>query len=286
MNRWFSRLRRPGRGHLSEWFAIVAHQLLNCTDWLVAGDPHRIAEIEFYYHSSDHPDPFTHFDPIQSHRGRWYFHRSHGAYRGGSFKGIDITFGDRHARGGILIRTIETPGGELVSGPSLVMDYLLSTTKHDRVADLAKSIGQRRVWNRTSPLRLVTGSSGDRALVVCSRVGLSLRRAAPDGHWADFLVRPYRYLTEPRRIKKGKAQMAIAMHRQGHSSETISRTIGCSQSAIARYVSNYAAGYASGRYEEFFGRVLTPCELCRVHGIADRLPVSSSTSSTLRRGNF
>jgi hypothetical protein len=75
---------------------------------------HRFEEIEFYCHSGIHQDPFAHCNPIQQSFGKWYafvsfnclalhfnswnfffryFHRNGNNYRGGSYKGVDLTFG-------------------------------------------------------------------------------------------------------------------------------------------------------------------------------------------------
>ena len=59
-----------------------------------------LCEIEFYLHGDDHPDPFVHRDPMQRSFGRWYFHRVGENYRGGTFKGLDITFGSDGYYGG------------------------------------------------------------------------------------------------------------------------------------------------------------------------------------------
>src|SRR5687767_13768172 len=122
MNPWLEHFGRPTDADFEPWFSRLADHLLNRTQWLIAGEPHRLLDIEFYYKSPDHPDPFAHADPIQAEIGRWYFHRSHGVYRGGSFKGLDITFCNEAARAGILIRGIATPQGAIVDGPSLVVD--------------------------------------------------------------------------------------------------------------------------------------------------------------------
>ena len=93
------------------WFDAVARRLLCGCRVMVGGEPHRFTEIEFYYHGGTHLDPFTHRDPIQKSTGLWYFHRTNGVYRGGSFKGVDLTFGGPGAFGGVLIRGIEAEGG-------------------------------------------------------------------------------------------------------------------------------------------------------------------------------
>lgn len=56
-------------------FHRIGNQLLHGTTLLVNGKGIRITEIEFYYNSAEHPDVFTHGDPLQNTVGRWYFHR-------------------------------------------------------------------------------------------------------------------------------------------------------------------------------------------------------------------
>ena len=100
---WPTLIRKPidfADGAASEaWFATLAETLLNRTEFRVAGQPHRLIEVEVYYHSPAHPDPFAHKDKVQLESGRWYFHRTHGQYRGGNFKGLDLAFGDGVAYG-------------------------------------------------------------------------------------------------------------------------------------------------------------------------------------------
>ena len=139
MANWDARLTRPGsldEAAAAAWFDRIATRLLRGTHLLVAGTPHRLTEVEFYYFSESHPDPFTHRDPLQRARGRWYFHRTGGTYKGGSFKGIDLTFGDGEAYGGVLIRGLERPDGTLVDGPSLCVDHLLAACGVASVAAL------------------------------------------------------------------------------------------------------------------------------------------------------
>lgn len=77
-------------------FKRIATELMN--DWVlqVNAKRYRIAEVEFYFVSDKHPDPYTHKHPLQQEMGKWYFHGS----------GIDITFGNNNYHGGILLRAI------------------------------------------------------------------------------------------------------------------------------------------------------------------------------------
>src|SRR4051812_10578038 len=134
------------------WFAALGARLLNETELLVAGRPYRLAEVEAYYYGPGHPDPFTHRDPLQYQNGRWYFHKTAGEYRGGSFKGVDFTFGDGTAMFGVLIRTVVAPDGTVIDGPSLTVDHILGHTGYTDVAALDRAIAGRAVWDGSSPL--------------------------------------------------------------------------------------------------------------------------------------
>lgn len=66
-----------------------------------------LEEVELYlYDPVHHPDPYAHRNPLQQTRGRWVFHHAKDRFRGGSFKGLDISFGPERSWGGILIRTL------------------------------------------------------------------------------------------------------------------------------------------------------------------------------------
>src|SRR5215813_2446354 len=151
-------LRRPEQFSdgpvVDEWFARIANRLLNGTRIVVGNGAHRIVEIEFYYHGDQHLDPFTHRESLQLQLGRWYFHRTRGTYRSGTLKGLDLTFGDGQAFAGVLIRSLETPDGKLIDGPSLCVDHLLARAGCESVAALDSAIKGRLAWDSTSPLVL------------------------------------------------------------------------------------------------------------------------------------
>ena len=74
----------------------IANELMNQYLLQVNNQRYRIAELEFYVHNADHPDPYVHGHDLQQTVGQWYFHGS----------GIDITFGDKNFHGGILLRAL------------------------------------------------------------------------------------------------------------------------------------------------------------------------------------
>lgn len=184
-------LRRPP-GSLDDWFARIAAKLL-AHYRLVAGPEFlRLTQIEFYYRSGDHPDPFVHGHPLQHRSAHWYFHRVGAGYRGGSFKGLDLTFGSRDAPGGILLRAAETRYGQQILGPSKLVDFLLEAAGYRSVRDFDAVIADRRADDPTNPLRLVWQRRAEPVrLQRKRRVGLSLKRATPNSPHAEFITRLY-----------------------------------------------------------------------------------------------
>jgi hypothetical protein len=253
----------------SAWFDSIAQRLLSGCRLIVGSEPHRFTEIEFYYYGPPHMDVFTHCDPIQTETGRWYFHRTAGVYRGGSFKGHDLTFGGPGAFGGVLIRGIEQEGGPLVDGPSLSVDHLLAQTEAPDVATLDEAIEGRPCWDGESPLRLIwLDEMIPRTIVKTARVGLSLKKLKKAVPPTRFIVRKYRYLSEPRRISKGKQHMVLALHAQGKSASEIRELTGCTKGAMERYIADYEEGRKEENFDAYFGAELGPKELARLHGLA------------------
>ena len=265
MFEWVRLLRRSEP--LDDWFTRIAEQLLNGSRLIVGQRPYRMVEIEFYYWSKEHPDPFTHRDPVQFHTGYWYFHRSHGVYRGGSFKGLDLTFGQNVTSGGIIIRGLETPDGRLIDGPSLCMDHLLDATGAATVAELDRTICNR-AWEKNNPLRLTAIKVREnRTLFRSPRVGLMLKRVEARTDATRFVMLPYRYLTEPSRIKKGKLHVVLALHAQGIDIEGINRLTNCPRRIVERYIADFERGRKEADFTPYFGIDLGPAELCKLYGV-------------------
>src|SRR5947209_18806215 len=110
----------------------------------------------------------------------------------------------------------------------------------------------------------------EKGILACARVGLSLRRAWPGTTMPSYLTRPYRFLTEPTRIAKGKPHMVMGLHRLGRTHDEIRDLTRAPARSITTYVVEYETGRHGGRFEDYFGKEIGPRELCRLHGIADR----------------
>ncbi len=250
-------------------FQRMAELLLNTATCYVGGRPHRFTELEFYFTHPDHPDPFTHGDPMQCERGRWYFHRAGTQYRGGSYKGLDIALGEPGAPGGILIRGMEQLGDadRLLDGPCLCVDHILALTGQASIASLVSTFsrGVDPEPSGASPLYVVLDAAPApaRRVYASARVGLTLKRGTSEER-VRFLARPYRFLTEPARIKKGRLHVVIALHAQGHPAEEVARLTGSNVSQVRRYIAWYEAG--RGRAPAEFARDLSTDETCQLLG--------------------
>jgi len=260
--------------NFKSWFDRIAAELLNEISLSIAGEYHRITEVEFYYHDRLHPDPFTYRDLLQLTAEKWYFHRIGNSYRGGTFKGLDITFGDNNSFGGILIRSIETPQGNIIDGSCLCVDYILEKTGFAKVAELDKVSIEHNIWNNNSPIFLDRKNIENRSIFTCARVGLSLKKAKQEDKnthtMTEYLVFPYRYLNRPRKIRKGKVYLVLGLYLQGKTSQEINQITGSPKKSIENYIQEFEKGYREGNKSDYFGISLKNSHICQLHGIYKR----------------
>src|SRR5262249_12340 len=99
-----------------------------------------------------------------------------------------------------------------------------------------------------------------------ARVGLSLKKAKPASEMPRYIIRHYRYLTEPRRTAKGKTYLVLALHTQGMDATAIQQLTGGTKQAIQRSLADFEEGRQSADFAPFFGKDLSPKDLCRLHG--------------------
>jgi hypothetical protein len=251
-------------------FRAIAGLILNGVTWHIAGHPHRFTELEFYWNGDNHLDTFTHGDPMQQEFARWYFHRSGSEYRGGTYKGIDLAFGRAGVPAGILVRgarRVDDPPA-LVDGPCMCVDHLLALTGKPTIQALVAG------WDRDAddpdaPLHVTVDPAPRAAAVHASpRVGLTLKRGVLADR-ARFLARPYRFLSEPAKIKKGRANLVVGLHRDGHDPAEIAALTGSPVAQVERTIADYEAG-KSLRPADFTGD-LTAAETVRLFGACDAL---------------
>jgi hypothetical protein len=225
-------------------FQSIADTLMNSTILMIGGKEHRLAELEFYLKDDAHPDTFTHCDDQQKESGQWYFHKMGKGYKGGSYKGLDITFSKR-GHSGILIRALmEIATGKYIEGPSLVVDHVLALTKAEDIMALTKK--ENFSWDctlNTTDLYLKedTKRLEKKTLFSCGRVGLVLRT---DNH-SLYVLKPYRFLTFPLLCKKGKQHLALELYDSGKTKLEIVQITGCTDKGISGYIAAFEQSKAA-----------------------------------------
>jgi 3-methyladenine DNA glycosylase Mpg len=253
--------------------SAIAELVLNRTIWHMGGVAHRFTEVEFYVNGPKHGDTFTHGDPMQREFGRWYHHRTAGEFRGGTYKGLDIAFGREDTFAGILIRGIEALEGDraLYDGPCLCVDHLLELTHHADVASIAASFDRLvdKPARGDSPSYLtVENTSRGKTVFATPRVGLSLKRGASEPR-VRFIAAPYRFLTEPARIKKGRPHLVCSLHAKGKTPTEITQITGSKPAQVAAFLTQYEAG--RGRDVKEFRKDLSTDEMCQLFGACESL---------------
>ena len=189
-------------GQIQVQFEKVAGMLLNGFTLIVSGKPYRLFEIEFYYYSPIHPDPFVHRHPQQLTKGRWYLHKKAALYRTGIYRGVDLTFGDEYAQtyGGILVRGIVNPDDqkEYVYGPAKCVDFF-----REVMGISIEEVDDRAATEQECPqFYLERKKQSEEPVISGPRVGLTVR---PAEHLSNmFRYAHYRYIIYPRLPHKGK----------------------------------------------------------------------------------
>ncbi len=153
------------------WFKEIALKLFREYELVVNNAVYDFSEVEFYYHSNNHKDPYVHKDNMQLTNGQWYFHGS----------GIDITFGEkRDIYGGILIRGIKKikPSTKFYSGPLVVAKEIFQQLGSIEFGDHKIGLRKKEV-----------------ARVITNDFGQSTRINLPNKKENDFRNKKYRFIT-------------------------------------------------------------------------------------------
>lgn len=245
-------------------YTALIERFLTSVELVVAGTPYRITELELYVWSKSHSDPFSHRHALQREFGRWYLHRTGSGFRSGSFKGLDFTLGSPTAHVGVLIRALQRDG-EVLEGPSRIVDHLLSRIGASSPAALDALLGSHPIWESRSPIFVRMVGATPATIYRTPRVGLSLKRMESFPEMPRFLAKPYRFLTDPRRTTKGRPSLAIGLHRQGLTIAEIAELTGQRRTVIEAYLAWFEEGRRE-KVESFAGRELNVAERCRLLG--------------------
>lgn len=233
---------------LEKKFKLLAEHLLNDFKLNLGDTVCSIEEIEIYYHSVDHKDEYVHKNKDQLKNSSWYFHKYHnGTYKSGTYKGLDITFGnEKDIYGGILIRSImNNKTKEFITGPCNTVNYILKELKYNEVNDLVDDMESLNVFNKTNPFYLSIefdvnnddDSESDNEenysyIFSGPRVGLSLK-------YPEYLLKEYRYLKQPSKIQKYRNTIISNLHKNGISEKDIIKLTKISANTIKKTIREF-----------------------------------------------
>jgi hypothetical protein len=220
-----------GSGDLEPIFGQIAELLMRRMALCVGSSWYRLAELEFYYTSPLHPDPFSHRHPIQLSTAKWYFHRaSHridSKYKNGSYKDLDITIGSNSVHGGILIRSLmgfRDNQRVLIEGPCNVVNVLLKESNVESIEELVNAklegdlcacdsnyLALRNVERMEPSIRQGLLFQDHMIIRQGLRVGLTLKERNHDLHRLReiFITKPYRYSICAQELKKSKVTFVL-----------------------------------------------------------------------------
>jgi hypothetical protein len=217
-------------------------------------ESYEVLELEFYLRKDGcHEDPFAHATEEQSLSGNWYFHRSPRrskdasrsatsttGYRGGTRKGMDLTFGgpvdskyfakskpapSLAVRGGVLLRSMRRcTDSTLISGPSLLVDEILRRSGASSISDLVQNkwsgdtsaLSARKHFPSLYFEQRSAEDLSSSPVYSSPRIGLDLGHpgtTASVGHpRVTFVSRPYRYFVSPSMLTaNGRIQTFIGI---------------------------------------------------------------------------
>lgn len=193
MRRFIELKTQPTKDNLS----VIARKILNETVLSINGKLYRFVEIEAYLHNTDHPDPYVHQNNDQATYGSWYFHRAKTNYKGGTFKGLDLTLGDSTSNTycGFLIRSISNTKGELIEGPCNVVDEILASYEKSSIKEFTNDKLLSVMENEHKFVIQDLAVSSKMPLYCGPRIGLGNTDAT-------YQAASYRYATINKKLKK------------------------------------------------------------------------------------
>jgi len=231
-----------------------------------------------------------------------YFHRtptatgvSSTSYRGGSRKGMDLTFGSpvtslpgsvsetdsNSTRGGILLRTIRRiKDQKIVSGPSRLVDEILAQSGAESISDLVQAMWKEdsfafpsAVPGTCPSLRIIHRREHSATInpFRCPRIGLDLsHRSTTNSPWDPrvvFVCKPYRYIIYPELLTfNGRPQTFIGVYdhisegTEGDPAElakAIVAVTGIQEPTVLKYIESLSLGLEGKRALSRFIRTKT-----------------------------
>lgn len=193
---------------------------------------YRIYELEFYLNNKLFQDLYTHSDPEQKQFAHWYFHRitPGGKYKGGTFKGLDLTLGHSDGYFGVLIRSVKKEitidGSSLVdngenkeitpvmqtekiniAGPCNVVNRLLLDTGFGTIQELVETSKTTNVFeNEFLQLEFIKENTYKSEIYSGPRIGLGIS-------YPDLQQLPYRFTSHKKGYNLKKVNSLLLVRR-------------------------------------------------------------------------
>ena len=194
--------------HVNDPYQLLKFFMFN-TRLRIANTPYRFLELEIYVCDRTHNDIYTHCHPCQKNSLTWYFHQmSHKehSYKGGTFKGLDITCAKNEGYGGVLIRAIVNElTGEIIEGPCKVVNHILELLECENIKTLVTTkLSDLSVFS--SPMfRLCEANFDDSIVYSGPRIGLK----ESEGEKKLWVFKDYRFVYDRSKIKKQKTKLTL-----------------------------------------------------------------------------
>jgi hypothetical protein len=186
-------------------------------------------------------------------------------------------------RGGILLRTLRRVlDSTVISGPSLLVDELLRSSKADDIPELVNEKWKGDIFAfrapspddpESNPITLFIGvkestSAPPPQIYKSPRIGIDLShpstRLDPSNRRVQFVSKPYRYFILPHLLTaNGRGQTFLGVHnhcvnvlqitKKSLLSGKIASLTGVQQKTVDKYLENYQDALATGEVERFIG---------------------------------
>ena len=247
------------------YFHRICDKVLNQSYLKLRDELWKLREIEVYCNGLSFCDEFTHGDEQQKKNGTFYFHRTGKGYRGGTYKGVDLAFGNSKCFGGLLVRTIQNDKtGEIVCGPSLCVDKILSVLGHEKIEDCVAARGVS--FTEESDFCLVEADSNRKEKIFTGpRVGLSLKSKKANDQTFEFWCASLRFVCNPSCITKHKQYLVLQLLADKTSVAQIATLLKIKQNVVSGYETAFNEGKKM-EIKEFFGKNLNVSDICKALG--------------------
>lgn len=142
------------------------------------------------------------------------------------------------------------------------VNHILSLNGTDNIADFVKGFD----FSATAKSKLYIKPKEDmpkRNLVKSGRVGLAMKKK--EESQTLYVMKPYRYVSLPAKIKKGKIHMCLALHIEGNTAQQIQKITGAKIDSINGWIKLFNQG-AKKKVKDFLGITLENEQIAQTIG--------------------